>query len=274
MNLTSCLHVMQISPENFTEYTILELKKQYHTLSREYHPDKGGSKDQFQQLNEAYTTLTKLKLETVEPTEIHIEDYKQYAQCIQFILTNKDFQAYISHRFMPLLKKWVYMFQNYYAEYITNFAIDKNGQGVMGKKVERINIRVTFEDMMENNIHKYNYEDTFFIIPMWHNEIYYEYKDREVIFTCVPDLPSNYYIDSYNTLHIIEYISIYDLIREKKHILQVGKKVLEIPMEKLFMKSFQSYVFKKEGLSAIDVNDMYNIKDKMDVVVHVNISFE
>lgn len=263
---------MQINRDKFADYTIIELKKQYHVLSREYHPDKGGTSEKFQRLNEAYTVLTKLKLETVEPAEIHVEDYKQYAQCIQFIMTNKDFQAYISHRFMPLLKKWINMFQNYYSEYITNIMHERRSE--MNDNVERINIKTTIHDMMENNIHKYNYEDTFFIIPMWHNEVYYEYKGREIIFTCVPELPNNYFIDSYNTLHIIEYKNIYDIIREKNMVVNVDKKELVIPMEKLLMKSYQSHIFKKEGLSAIDVNDIYNIQDKMDIVVHINMLFD
>ena len=36
-------------------------KKRYHELARKYHPDKGGSTDQFQKLEQAYTAVKNVR---------------------------------------------------------------------------------------------------------------------------------------------------------------------------------------------------------------------
>lgn len=57
MNMKSEVALRWFGLQNIKGVTLDDLKKRYHHLAQMYHPDKGGSSDEFIKLREAYTFL-------------------------------------------------------------------------------------------------------------------------------------------------------------------------------------------------------------------------
>jgi hypothetical protein len=60
------------------------------------------------------------------------------------------------------------------------------------------------------------------------------------------------------------------LINNQDISVDVGNKYLSIPLSELYMKTEQYYRFKKHGISKVK-KDLYNINDKSDIIVKINI---
>lgn len=100
-------------------------------------------------------------------------------------------------------------------------------------------------------------------------------SEKEIIVLCKPELPQNVSIDDDNNIHI-EYILHIDTIKEKLINntsffvdIQIGNKLLQMPLENLYIKKEQIYVFKREGIAQIIEDDMYNISCKSDIIVKI-----
>ena len=82
-------------------------------------------------------------------------------------------------------------------------------------------------------------------------------------------------LDDENNLYIETEISAYHdlpdmLIRNQDISVDVGNKYLSIPLAELYMKKEQYYRFKRQGISKAK-RDIYNINDKSDIIVKINI---
>jgi len=96
----------------------------------------------------------------------------------------------------------------------------------------------------------------------------------EIIVLCQPKLPASVTIDENNNIYVIKEINIIDelsdLILNKKNVsLFVAEQIITIPIEQLFMKAEQFYVFKREGIATIREDDIYNITNKGDIIVKI-----
>jgi hypothetical protein len=113
------------------------------------------------------------------------------------------------------------------------------------------------------------------LVPLWHNELYFDAPNGgEIIVFCQPILPASITIDEDNNIYVVKEINIIDhltdLIMNKKSVsLIVEKTIFTIPIEKLFMKAEQFYVFKREGIATICEDDIYNITNKGDIIVKI-----
>ena len=59
---------------------------------------------------------------------------------------------------------------------------------------------------MEDNIYKFNYKNEIYYIPLWHEELIYDYNESEFIIKIEPNLPENISLDNNNNLLIdLEY---------------------------------------------------------------------
>ena len=60
------------------------------------------------------------------------------------------------------------------------------------------------------------------------------------------------------------------LINNQDISVDIGNKFLSIPLSNLYMKKEQYYRFRRQGISKVK-KDIYNINDKSDIIVKVNI---
>jgi len=136
-------------------------------------------------------------------------------------------------------------------------------------------------DLLDSNIFKLYVDEQLYLVPLWHNELYFDSKDGDIIVLCNPELPENMTIDENNDLHMtvdIEGINLLDLINKDDFAqgsdfvsLLIGERSFRIPLHNLYMKKEQIYRMVGQGISNVIENDMYNITCKADIIVKIRI---
>jgi hypothetical protein len=133
-------------------------------------------------------------------------------------------------------------------------------------------------DLMENNIFKLYVDDQLYLVPLWHDELYFDGPTSDIIVLCNPELPANMVLDEDNNLHVqidIEGNKLLDLIKKDSSCsfvsLLIGNRDFSIPLNKLYMKKEQIYKFVKQGISRVIEDDIYNISCKTDIIVKIRI---
>lgn len=107
-------------------------------------------------------------------------------------------------------------------------------------------LKPLLKDLLEHNIFKLYVKDKLYLVPLWHNELYFDTiedgkKGPELIVLCQPILPDELTIDENNNIYVTKNIpcnEIIDLIlKDNKFVsLEVGGKWFSIPLDKLHMK--------------------------------------
>ena len=143
-------------------------------------------------------------------------------------------------------------------------------------------------DLLESNIFKLNVDEQVYLVPLWHNELYFDAKSvdsGDIIVLCNPELPENMTIDEDNNLHVtkeIDGVYLLDLIKTETSFAQgsaetafvsllIGAIEFKIPINNLYMKREQIYRFIKQGIANVIENDMYNVSNKGDIIVKIRI---
>jgi len=304
MNYKTALEILEIdmSEKKYSDINLEYLKKQYHKLALQNHPDKNGntkeSKEKFQVINEAYEYLKK---------EINFNEQGEkttstvYIDILQSFLS-EIFAGKYNDQFYEIIKKIIvkkipnklfkelnkemafdiYSFLSKYKNilHISQEILD-NLMEVVHKKYEDVmeyyKLNPSIDDLFENNVYKLYVNEQLFLVPLWHNELYFESSElnnfKEIIVSCEPELSKNIKIDENNNLIVkIEFSSIDlpNLITNNGNIFfKIGKKELSIPVNKLYMKPNQYYRIKNEGLSKINENDIYDVSNKSDIIVNI-----
>jgi len=270
------------------------LKKQYRKLSLKYHPDKNNnsveSNEKFKLINESYLFLkNELELigkeEDLNPGYINVlnifidELIKGQNKCFISSIIKDIVCGYrdISIKlFENIDKDIIIIIYNFLFKYkdilhinevilesITRIIIEKH------KDIQIYILNPKLNDLFNNNIYKLEINSNIYFVPLWHNELFFDNTEGEIIVKCIPNLPENITIDEDNNL-IININIIFDFsLLNKKYIeynLFDSENIL-IPTENLFIKKNQTFVLNKKGISKIVENDIYNIEEKSDIII-------
>jgi len=136
-------------------------------------------------------------------------------------------------------------------------------------------LKPLLNDLLDNKIYKLYVDDQLYLVPLWHNELYFDAKDgSEIIVLCQPKLSNIITIDENNNIYCETNIKLNDellyLIKHNRCIsIEVGDKWFSIPLSKLYLKDEQLYKFKGQGISQISEKDMYNVSCKGDIIVKI-----
>lgn len=306
MNYKTALEILEIdmSDKKYSDINLEYLKKQYHKLALQNHPDKNGStkesKEKFQAINEAYDYLKR---------EIKIEDKEEkststvYVDILQSFLSeifagkyNDKFFEIVKNiivkkipnkLFKDLNKEMAFDIYNFLSKHKNILHINQelldNLMEIVKKKYEDVmeyyKLNPSIDDLFENNVYKLYVNDQLFLVPLWHNELYFESSElnnfKEIVVSCEPELSKNIVIDENNNLIVkIDFDSntLPDLIKnDEKICFNIGKKEFYVPLNKLYMKKNQYYRIKNEGLSKINEDDIYDVSNKSDIIVNINL---
>jgi hypothetical protein len=291
--------------DNTEEITIDLIKKQYRTLALKYHPDKNPDPtavSKFQQINESYEFLMKHKNfidsdsddPDSEETENDRRDYKSvltsfFRQIIVPENRNKIFYNILKKisntcesNAIDLLSKLdkqalfqIYEVIDKYSD-VLHFTEDfiekiKTMLNEKTKHDERIILNPTIKDLFENNLYKLKINGFTYVVPLWHNELIYDNSGNDVYVNCEPELPENITIDDKNNLIVSHECDLKDIWKEEYLIVTVGTIRYYIKRDTLKIKEKQSVLFSKQGISRINTKDIYDVTNKGDVIINVNL---
>jgi curved DNA-binding protein CbpA len=312
MNYTNAFKILEIDlyDLDYTEINLNLLKKKYHKLALQNHPDKNGntieSKEHFQKINEAYSYLKreiKFEEENLDDVDVNCKDEFMYINILYSFLKDNKYNDLICKLIKEIILNYknislqlfekidketlldIYIFLSKYKNILHfNQSIIDNIKEIINYKYKEIiiyNLNPNINDLLENNIYKLFIKESqqnnkkLYLVPLWHNELYF---DNELIVLCEPELPENISIDENNNIYVTIEICIEklkNLIFENKNYFfqldKINKKVFEIQVDKLLFKKQQYYKIKKEGISKINENDIFDISEKADIIINIQL---
>jgi hypothetical protein len=270
------------------------IKKSYHALALRYHPDKNKTKDAehiFKEINEAYHFLNKPDLNPYDMAETifgvcetHSINIIQSLEFAKFVIIYKLFKKY-RHLFQFSLefdtfmeKRMIYWLsqgslkerqKESFSEHISSSQDEEDEK-------ETMVLRPLLDDVIVDNVYKYNHNGTQLLIPLWHHHIEYDISGEFVI-KIMPKLPSmNFWIDANNNLHQrVKYTisELWDCVLGKKYMeVFFGKKRFIFYPHDLELKMSQTWTWKMEGISRINHSNIYDVSQRADVILHIQIS--
>jgi len=297
---------IDITKTNYNDITIDFIKKKYHKLALQNHPDKNGntpeSNEKFKQINEAYDFL-KREIKNINPDDLNKENKESssslYYDILQLfmkeILNGKYNELFlnivqdivigckkISLKLFDDLDKEnsinIYIFLSKYKNvlHLSQDNLDEIKEIVIQKydNVEIYKLNPNINDLLNNNLYKLYVNNELFLVPLWYNEVYFDSSGNEIIILCEPELPECIKLDDDNNIYIEKIINIQidlsNLILNNSSIsVMVGDKTFHIFGSELFMKREQYYRIKKQGLTKINEEDIYNVSEKADIIVKI-----
>ena len=307
MNYKTALEILEIdmSEKKYSDINLEYLKKQYHKLALQNHPDKNGntkeSKEKFQVINEAYDYL-KREINFNEQGEkststVYVDILQSFLSEIFAGKYNDKFYEIIkkiivkkipNKLFKELNKEMAFDIYNFLSKYKNILHINQelldSLMEIVHKKYEDVmeyyKLNPSIDDLFENNVYKLYVNEQLFLVPLWHNELYFESSEvnnfKEIIVSCEPELSKNIKIDENNNLVVKIEFKLNELLNlilnDGKIFFNVGKKELSIPVNKLYMRVNQYYRIKNEGLSKINENDIYDVSTKSDIIVNITLT--
>ena len=294
----------------YQDLSLEYLKKQYRKLALKNHPDKNGntheSNEKFQKINEAYHYLKReikhLNYDDIEHDIKGEEDNSVNSSLYSDIL--KGFMKTVFEgKYNELLTKivndiitagkrtsvklfddldkdtafniYTFLSNNRSVLHLSQEILEVIREIVVKKydNVEVYKLNPSINDLLNNNLYKLYVHDELYLVPLWHNESYFDGSGCEIIVICEPELPEGIQIDDDNNIFITKeiygYSDLLNMILLNKSIqITIGEKEYEIPVSNLYMKREQYYRIKNEGLSKVK-RDIYDVSEKSDIIVKV-----
>lgn len=304
MNYKDAFNILEIDfvNEKYQDITLDYLKKQYRKLALKNHPDKNGntyeSNEKFKRINEAYHYLKK------EMKHLDFEEDVSNSSSLYYDILNGFIKTVFEGNSDELLTKavndimssgkrisvkmfdnldkdtafniYTFLSNNRSILHLSNDILNTIREIVVKKydNVEVYKLNPTINDLVNNNLYKLYINEQLFLVPLWHNESYFDISGCEIIVICDPELEKGVTIDDDNNICIettIEGKNISELIENNASItIQLGNKSISIPISNIYMKKEQIYRIKSEGLPK-DSSNMYDVYEKTDLIVNINI---
>jgi len=146
------------------------------------------------------------------------------------------------------------------------------------KNDEIIMLTPSITDLLNDKLYKLNVNNTIYIVPLWHNEVYFDTIDsslnNEIIVLCKPILPDGITIDENNNvyckLHINIQLELTNLLNSSQFVsLYIGDKEYFIPLNSLYIVSEQIYKIKNKGILIVNEDNIYDDSIRGDIIVKI-----
>jgi curved DNA-binding protein CbpA len=313
MNYKDAFDILEIdfTHTRYEDLSLEYLKKQYRKLALKHHPDKNGntyeSTEKFKKINEAYHYLKReinVNEDNININDIKVDDDFSSSSLYSDILKSfmktvfegkyNDILSKIVNDIITAGKKTsVKLFDdldkdtalNIYTFLSNNRSVLNLSQEILDiireivvKKYDNVEVyklNPNINDLINNNLYKLYVHDELYLVPLWHNESYFDGSGCEIMVICEPELPNNMKIDDDNNLIVELTLNSKDellkmLINNTPISFNIGDKVHSISLCNLYMKREQIYKIKNQGLTKVK-KDIYDVLDKTDIIVKINI---
>jgi hypothetical protein len=305
MDIKNAFNILEINTYeiSYNDLTLEYLKKKYHKLALRNHPDKNGntpeSNEKFKQINEAYDYLKReININPIENNEdstssvyfdvlnIFMKSAMEgkYTEFISKIVSDIVFASKkISLKLFEDLDKdsalsvYIFLSKHRFILHLTENILEEVRQVVIQKyeNVQIFKLNPSINDLLNNNFYKLYLDNELYLVPLWHNESYFDGSGCEIIVMCEPELPECIKIDDENNIHTEIFIDLKNdipiLLKNNRNlIVKIGDNEFTIYLSKLNIKPEQYYKIKNEGISKIK-NDVCDVSEKADIIVKINI---
>jgi len=312
MNYKDAFEILEIdlTEIGYNDISLEYLKKQYRRLALKNHPDKNGntteSNQKFQKIHEAYNYL-KREIKHLKPEDFEEEDNQNtddsHNSSLYFDILRSFMKTMFEGKYNEVLSKvvndiitagkkisiklfddldkdttlniYTFLSNNRSVLHLSQEILDIIRDIVVKKydNVEVYKLNPCINDLLNNNLYKLYVNDELFLVPLWHNESYFDGSGCEIIVICEPELPNGITIDDENNICVETELSLYYELPEKilnnnSIFISIGSKEFSIPISNLYVKREQIYRIKNEGLSKVK-KDIYDIHEKTDIIVKI-----
>jgi DnaJ-class molecular chaperone len=299
----------------FNDLTQEYIRKSYHKMALKWHPDKNDnsplSTNKFQKINEAYYFLSnELKQMNEDPADPFVSSFgskesKMYSNILSTFISS-IFKGTYNEIFVDIIKDIVIGYKDRlsltylrklfdeldkqksidiyniiyrYKDilYINNETLDFVSL-IIKEKYKNDSVYIlnpSLRDLLDNNIYKLYIDNQLYLVPLWHNELYFDAPDgTEIIVLCQPVLPEFIRIDEHNNIYITKKIDVHNelpniILNNEFVSINVGEKCFFIPVSNLTIKREQIYRLRNQGISNIVEKDIYNVSVKSDIIVTI-----
>ena len=285
MNYFKAIKILDLDKE----YSEKQLKRNYYIKALEFHPDKNnGVDDKFKEIVEAYEYLQREK----EVSDI-VNDGDNYIKLmndfIDFILDkNLEVNKFISslnnkytkvsfELLEKFSKKTLLKINNFVKSYGDVLSINKDVKEKINKLIDEYTkndkieiINPTLENLLNDEIYQFEYNNEIYYIPLWHQELEYELNKDLLIVQCQPVLPECIEIDENNNLNLLLVTELKKIMNDEKIIINIANKSFDIVVNKLLIKKYQRYTIIGKGISLINTKDIYNIDYRANINIDIH----
>jgi hypothetical protein len=269
-----------------------EIRKAYYKAARKHHPDHNRdtfieSNARFLEINEAYLFLdayVKVEMEQVKDEMMNESQQKNQYNIFFFDyliehLKQLDLKEISLNALDGLDKNTSIHLLDYIDNYSELLGLEEEFVCLIRQKIREktendivIILKPSIENILNDELHKLDYEGETYYIPLWHDELRYDLcKNKSLVVKCIPDLSNHISIDYNNNLHVrITVPCIQNLFNLENLTFELGGKVFEIPVGNLKIKRKQNYTLYEKGIALINSN-IYEIKRRGNIIVLITI---
>jgi len=297
MNFTKACVILDIPIDHRNPLNKEVLKKQYRRKALQYHPDKNkgaNATGEFLLINEAYHYLDNNKhIDIFENSNYESDLFSFLKQTLhasgENLMQNKVFQMILTKivecceaKALDLLEKLdknvlvkIHELFNMYRD-VFHFSEGflKSVDEILVNKIQKdecIILNPFLDDLWENNLYKMVEKGGTFLIPLWHHELVYDNSGCDLYVKNIPVLPDNVRIDEKNNIHVELSYGVHELWDQPVVEFYLGKKRLYFNTDQLYLRKHQTIVLCRQGISNINMENIYDISNKSDVVIHLDI---
>ena len=298
MNFSKACNTLDIPIDHRNPLNKEVVKKQYHRKALQYHPDKNkgdNSTSEFLLIKEAYHYLDNTKYnDFFENSNYESDLFSFLRQTLhasgENLMQNKVFQMILTRiveccevKALDLLEKLdknvlikIYeLFELYVDVFHFSEGFLKSVHEILVNKIQKdecVILNPFLDDLWENNLYRMVEKGGTFLIPLWHHELVYDNSGCDLYVKNIPVLPDNVKIDEKNNIHVELSYCVHELWDQPVVEFYLGKKRLCFNTDQLYLRKHQTLVLCREGISNINMENIYDISKKSDVIVVLDIS--
>jgi curved DNA-binding protein CbpA len=287
---------IDVNEINYNDLTLRYLKKKYHKLALQNHPDKNGnteeSNEKFKKIKEAYDFLKReiKNINKKENNEKNIYDDKddENSSSIYYDILKVFMESILIGQYNEIISKivneivngckkissklfddldkdtllniYIFLSKYRYIFHLGQNIIDEIREIVIQKydsSVQIYKLNPNLNDLLNNNVYKLYIDETLYLVPLWYSESYFDGSGCEIIVLCEPELPENIYIDDDNNLCIERNIIIKDELPD----FILNNKNIEITInDKIYEICLSKLYIKKEQYYRVKNEGLTKIK--------------
>ena len=313
MDFKTATDILEIKTHeiSYNDLTLEYLKKKYHKLALLNHPDKNGntseSNEKFKQINQAYSYL-KREIKNMNPYDSHEENDNEQdnASSVYFDVLNFFMKSVMEGKYNEFILKivndivftskkislklfedldkdsalnvYTFLSKHRFILHLTEEILEEVRQVVLQKydNVQIFKLNPSINDLLNNNLYKLYVDDKLYLVPLWHNESYFDGSDScgscgsgscgscdsggsgpgpssEIIVKCEPELDEFIQIDDENNIHTEIFVDLKNdipmlLKNDMNIIIKIGDSEFTIYLSKLNITKQQYYRIKNKGI--------------------------